>query len=87
MDAELLRIAVRIVCVYVLMLVLIRLSGKRTVQQGSPFDFTIALILGDMVDDAIWAEVPAAQFIVAAAALSMIHLLFDLARYRAGSTG
>jgi hypothetical protein len=32
-------------------------------------DFVLALTVGDLVDDAIWAEVPIAQFFVAASTL------------------
>jgi uncharacterized membrane protein YcaP (DUF421 family) len=80
-----LRIAVRVVFAYVLLLALVRLGGKRTVKQGSPFDFTVALIIGDMVDDLLWAEVNASEFVVAAGVLVTLHTAFDLVRYRIGS--
>jgi uncharacterized membrane protein YcaP (DUF421 family) len=80
-----LRIAVRIVFSFLLLLVLVRTSGKRTVQQGSPFDFTVALVLGDMFDDAIWAEVPASEFVVAAGMLISAHIAIDWMRWRSGS--
>jgi uncharacterized membrane protein YcaP (DUF421 family) len=80
-----LRIVLRVVVVFVVLLVLVRMSGKRTVRQGSPFDFAIALILGDMVDDAIWAEVAASQFIVACGVLVSVHVLTDFVRFRSGS--
>jgi uncharacterized membrane protein YcaP (DUF421 family) len=79
-----LRIVIRVVFGYVIMLALIRLSGKRTVKHSSPFDFTIALIAGDMIDDLLWAEVPAAQFVVAVGVLMIAHTFFDFMRYRAG---
>jgi uncharacterized membrane protein YcaP (DUF421 family) len=82
MDA--LRIIIRVAIAYVVLLVLVRLSGKRTVAQGSPFDFTVALVLGDLVDDLVWAEVRASTFIVAAGMLTLTHTAFDLLRYRAG---
>ena len=80
-----LRIVIRVLVAYVVLLVLVRLSGKRTVKQAGPFDFTIALVLGDIVDDFAWAEVTAAQFIVAAVTLVLTHTMLDLARYRAGA--
>ena len=79
------RILVRVVFAYVMLLALVRVSGKRTVRQGSPFDFAVALILGDMVDDAIWAEVALSQFAVASGTLMMIHLLLDMVRFRSGA--
>jgi uncharacterized membrane protein YcaP (DUF421 family) len=78
-----LRIGIRAVFVFVTLLALVRVSGKRSVRQGSPFDFTIALIIGDMADDAIWAEVPLSQFIVACGTLVVAHVLTDTGRCRA----
>jgi uncharacterized membrane protein YcaP (DUF421 family) len=77
-----LRIAVRAVFAYVTLLVLVRVSGKRTVKQGSPFDFTIALVLGDIFDDAVWAEVPMSEFVVAAGVLVALHVAMDTLRFR-----
>ena len=79
-----LRIVVRVVFIYVLLLVFLRLSGKRTLKHASPFDFVVALILGDLMDDAIWAEVDASTFIVASGCLFLVHVTFDLVRYRSG---
>jgi len=67
------------------LLVLIRLSGKRTVKQGSPFDFTVALIVCDLVDDSLWAEVEGGVFVIAAGMLFSVHTAVDLMRYRAGA--
>lgn len=72
---ELHRIAIRALFVYVMLLGLIRLSGKRTISEGTPFSFVLALILGDVIDDALWAEVSMAQFVAAAGTLSFVHLL------------
>jgi len=77
-----LRIAARALFAYVIVLVLIRLTGKRTVRHGSTLDFTIALVIGDLVDDMIWAEVPIAQFMVAAGVLFLVHITLDLARFK-----
>ena len=80
-----LRIVVRSVLAFAVLYALVRVSGKRTVKQGSPFDFTLALILGDMFDDAIWAEVAMSQFIVACSVLIGVHVVMDYFRWRAGS--
>ena len=84
MDLDPLRIVVRVVFTYVLLLVLIRLSGKHSVKQSSPFDFTLTMILGDMVDDAIWGEVHLSLFAVAAGVLVMIHAGLDIWRANRG---
>jgi len=72
---ELHHIATRAVFVYLVLLTLIRMSGKRTISEGTPFSFVLALILGDMIDDALWAEVATAQFVAAGGTLAVVHLL------------
>jgi len=78
------RIAVRALFSYLFALVLVRLSGKRVVAQATPFDFTIALVLGDLFDDLIWAEVPASQFVVAAGAIFLPAAAVEVASCRSG---
>jgi len=80
-----LRIVARVVVAYVVLMVMVRVSGKRLVRHASPFDFTLSLILGDMVDDLLWAEVDASVFVVAAGALVMIHTCVELMQLRASS--
>lgn len=70
-----LRIAVRAAFMFVFMLVLVRASGKRTIRQSDLSSFIVALIIGDLFDDFTWAEVSAAQFVVAAGAIVTTHLL------------
>jgi uncharacterized membrane protein YcaP (DUF421 family) len=77
-----LRIAARAVLGYLFLLLLVRVSGKRTVRQGSTLDFTVALIVGDMVDDLLWAEVNAAMFVVGAGMLFLAHTSIEAVRYR-----
>jgi uncharacterized membrane protein YcaP (DUF421 family) len=69
-----LRIAVRALFAFVVLHALLRASGKRFVAEATGFDFVLALILGDVVDDLLWAEVPASQFTVAAATLVLARL-------------
>ena len=73
-----LRIAVRCLVAYVFLLTVLRLAGKQTVHQGTTFDFVLALILGDLIDDVLWAEVPVAQFIVATTTLVLLKLMATL---------
>jgi len=79
---ELWRIAVRAVFTYVFAFVLVRLTGKRVVAQATPFDFTIALVLGDLFDDFFWAEVPASQFVVAAGSIFLPAAVVEFASCR-----
>lgn len=80
-----LRIVERVVFAYVVLLVLVRLSGKHLVKHASPFDFTLSLILGDMVDDVLWGDVNASAFVMGAGVLMFIHIVFDLLRLRTAS--
>ena len=80
-----LRIAVRAIVAYVFLRALVRLSGKRTVAQGSPIDFAMAIVLGDLIDDLLWAEAAMSQFVAATGMLVSTHSLFDYWRHRSGS--
>lgn len=79
---DLLPIAARVLFAYVMLLVLVRVSGKRVISHATPFDFTVALILGDMVDDLLWGEVDASVFVVAVGVVLLIHVSLDLLRLR-----
>ena len=78
---ELHNIVLRALLAYIFLLILLRISGKRTVAQGTSFDFVLALILGDMIDDALWAEVPFSQFIVATSTLVVLNIATSMASY------
>ena len=56
-PTELLITAGRAVAVYVLMLIVVRALGKRTVGNFSAFDLLIALMLGEVVDEIIYGDV------------------------------
>jgi uncharacterized membrane protein YcaP (DUF421 family) len=72
MDAG--RIVVRILFAYFWALVLVRVSGRRTIQQSDIRSFVVAVVIGDMFDDLFWAEVSAAQFVTGLGALMTTHL-------------
>ena len=61
---ELLNTAGRSLAIYVVMLIVIRLLGKRTVGNFTAFDLLVALMLGEVVDEIIYADVPFLQGIV-----------------------
>jgi uncharacterized membrane protein YcaP (DUF421 family) len=66
---ELLMTAARAVAVYLLMLVVIRALGKRTVGNFSAFDLLVALMLGEIVDEMIYGDVRFIQGTVAIVAI------------------
>lgn len=66
---DLLRLAFRAAFVYGYLLLAMRLSGKRLVRHLNTIEFVLALIFADLVDNAVWAEVPLAQFVAASATI------------------
>lgn len=62
---ELMLTAARAVAVYALMLVVIRLLGKRTVGNFAAFDLLVALMLGEVVDEIIYGDVSFLQGTIA----------------------
>lgn len=57
--------AVRGVLVYVVMLVVMRVLGKRTIGNFTAFDLLVALMLGELVDEIIYGDVSIAQGLTA----------------------
>lgn len=76
------RIAVRALVAYLYVLVLARISGKRVVGQATPINFVVAVVVGDLFDDLMWAEVTAAQFLAAAGSLFVADTAVELASYK-----
>lgn len=63
----------RVAIIYVLMLVMIRVLGKRTIGNLTSFDMLIALIMGDLAGAAIYGDVPLLKAFVAVSTLSALH--------------
>lgn len=53
MTASVGELVLRAVCIYVVLLFLMRLSGKRTVGQFTPFDLLVMLLLSEGVSNAL----------------------------------
>lgn len=79
---DLLGLLLRATITYVYLLAIVRLSGKRTIKEGTPFDLLVALMIGDMPDNIIWGETPVAQGLVAMGSVMLLHLLVVYASYR-----
>ena len=80
-----LRLVARVLFGYLFALALVRMSGKRAVKQGDSPSFVLALILGDTFDDMVWAEVSAAQFVVASGTLVLMHVMSSVTLFCAGA--
>lgn len=82
---EPLQIVVRVVFGYAFALTLTRISGHRSIKHLDASSFVIAIVMGDMFDDLVWAEVPASQFVVALSSVFLIHLWVNSRRCSAGA--
>ena len=80
-----LRLVARTAFAFVFIFVLVRVSGQRTVKQGDAASFVVAIIIGDMFDDLIWAEVAASQFVIGVGTLLLVHLLVSENAYSSGT--
>jgi uncharacterized membrane protein YcaP (DUF421 family) len=80
-----LRITVRTLAAFIFLMVLLRLTGKRTIYQGSSFDFVLALVMGDLIDNVIFDQSPFAQFAVASIVLVGSRFLVTLHKGRANA--
>ena len=82
------RLVLRTLFAWLVLHQLFRYAGKRTVTSiggagnRSGIDLMLALIVGDLIDDLLWAEVPGAQFVVAAGTLVLLHLTLAIMRSR-----
>ena len=65
--------ALRAVAVYGLALLVIRIMGKRTVGNFTAFDLLVALMLGEVMDEIIYGDVPFAQGTVAIVTIASAH--------------
>jgi len=79
---DLWRIAVRALVSYVYLLAMTRVSGKRIVHQATTFDFVVALIAGDLIDDMLWAEVSTTKFAAAAGSIFVCDAITKLTAFR-----
>jgi uncharacterized membrane protein YcaP (DUF421 family) len=78
-------IVARAAFAYVFAVIMVRLSGHRSLKQADTPSFVLAVILGDMFDDLLWAEVSAGQFITAVSTLMVCHLSSTIAHTDAGA--
>ena len=84
---ELLLTSARAAAVYVLMLIVIRALGKRTVGNFSAFDLLIALMLGDLVDEIVYGDVRFLTGTVAIGALAGLAALDAYGSYASPRVG
>jgi uncharacterized membrane protein YcaP (DUF421 family) len=79
---ELAMTALRATIIYVVLLVVVRLLGKRTVGGTTAFDFMVALILSEVVDEPIYGDVPLVQGLLVIAVVAGWHAVNSYLSYR-----
>src|ERR671920_260227 len=72
---ELSMTALRAVAVYFVMLLVIRVSGKRAIGNFTAFDLLVALMLGEVVDEMIYGDVTMAQGLIAIVVVTALQYL------------
>ena len=74
--------ALRATVIYVFLLVVMRLLGKRAVGDATAFDFIVAIILGEVVDEPIYGDVPLVQGLLVIAVIAGWHAVNSYLSYR-----
>jgi uncharacterized membrane protein YcaP (DUF421 family) len=71
---ELLLTAARAAAIYVIILTVLRLSGKRAIGNFTAFDLLVALMLGEVVDEIIYGDVEFLQGLVPIAVVTLLQV-------------
>lgn len=79
---DLMLTALRASLIYFFLLFVIRLLGKREVGASSAFDFMVALMLGEVVDEAIFGDVSMVKGLLAISVIAAWHLVNAWASFR-----
>jgi uncharacterized membrane protein YcaP (DUF421 family) len=79
---ELYKIAIRVLFAYIFLQMMMRRSGKGEVSQARAIDFVMVIIMGDMIDDLLWGEVPAGRFVVGVTTIMLVHAALLVASHR-----
>lgn len=72
-DLDSLQTAMRAVAVFFAALILIRISGRRSFGQRSPFDYVVAILLGATLSRVIVGASPAIPTLMASLVIVLIH--------------
>ena len=81
-----LRTVARAIFAYLYLLLVVRSSDRRMLARRSTVDFVLALVFADVIDNAVWGEVPLSEFVAASATMCAMRAFFMRAGVRATST-
>ena len=79
---DLLLTALRASLIYFFLLFVVRILGKREVGNASAFDLIVALMLGEVVDEAIYGDVSMAKGLLAIGVIAAWHFVNSWASYK-----
>jgi uncharacterized membrane protein YcaP (DUF421 family) len=79
---ELIYTALRASFVYLFLLLVVRILGKREIGNTSAFDLIVALILGEVVDEIIYGDVTILQGVIAIVVVAIWHLVNSWASFK-----
>lgn len=82
LDLTVWQMAVRAAAVFVIALVLVRISGRRSFGQHSPFDASTTVLVGAILSRAVVGVTPFWSTVCAAAAIVVMHRLTGQASVR-----
>ncbi len=78
---ELALTAARAIVIYVFVLIVLRLMGKRTVGNFTAFDLIVAFIISEVVDEPIYGDVSMAQGLLAIGVVAAVHYVNSFLSY------
>lgn len=79
---DLMLTALRATLLYFFLLLVVRLLGKRSVGALSAFDLVVALMLGEVVDEAIFGDVSMVKGLLAITVIAIWHFVNEVASFR-----
>lgn len=79
---ELVNTATRTFVIYVFVLIVMRLLGKRTVGNFTAFDLVVAFIISEVVDEPIYGDVPMIQAMLVIGLIALLEFVNSALGYR-----
>ncbi len=79
---DLLLTALRASLLYFFLLLVVRLLGKRSIGALSAFDLVVALMLGEVVDEAIFGDVSMVKGVLAISVIAAWHFIDEWASFK-----
>jgi uncharacterized membrane protein YcaP (DUF421 family) len=79
---DLMLTAVRATIIYFFVLFVVRLLGKREIGNLGPFDLIVSLMIGEVVDEAIYGDVSLIQGFIAIGTVAIWHMVNSWAGFK-----